>query len=113
MSSKITVLTIWFTNGVTAQFEHVCDVKVYGGQLSFKYNGRTHKSPKEAAFLMENIAGHSCGEVTQSDLENSHKERAVMGHGTQGQGNTTPDERGTNREKQQKPNNNPNGNGNS
>ena len=42
---------------------------------------------------------HACGDVEESDLKNSHKERELMGHGTARQGNTTPDERGTNREK--------------
>ena len=65
MSSKVTVLNIWFTNGATEQFEYVKDVKVYGGQLTFKYVGRSHRVPKEASFLMENIAGHACGDVEE------------------------------------------------
>lgn len=111
MKPLVRVLNIWFTNGSTAQFEHVRDIHYSGGQIHFEYIGVSHGAAKKASFLVENVAGYAVGDVTEDKLKESKEARAHYGY-SRAQGDTTSDVRGTNHQEQQKQNRSSNGTSN-
>lgn len=59
------ILTLWFTNGDTAQFQKVTEVSDNGRRLKFNYFGISDKSAKQATFFIDRLSGYAISEVTK------------------------------------------------
>lgn len=93
----VKVLTIWFRNGSTAQFEQVDNMRFTNGVFNFSYYGLSHQTIKHASFLVENIGGHAVGNVDPEILNKSKEAYKQNGH--ESQSKSTSDEPGPDRKK--------------